>query len=243
MHYIYCYKNKINGHKYIGQTNNLKVRYSAHKSQAYNPNSKDYNCLFHQKIREYGLENFEFYVLEEIDKEDNEYVNEREQYWIQKENSLCRYGQGYNQNTGGVQYKKSLSLNDEDILQIKNLLKTTNISFTEIAEKFYTYRECIARINTGIYAFDNNENYPLRVTREWKEVAQDIKVKIADELINSNISQKELAKKYGVSTHLIANINQGNSNLQGNYTYPLRKLRKDATRANKYVEKANKENL
>lgn len=32
MHYIYCYKNKINGHKYIGQTNNLGVRYSAHKS-------------------------------------------------------------------------------------------------------------------------------------------------------------------------------------------------------------------
>ena len=27
MHYIYCYRNKINGHKYVGQTNNLGVRY------------------------------------------------------------------------------------------------------------------------------------------------------------------------------------------------------------------------
>ena len=51
MNYIYCYENKINHHRYIGQTNNLKVRYAAHKSQAYNPNSKDYNSLFHQKIR------------------------------------------------------------------------------------------------------------------------------------------------------------------------------------------------
>lgn len=115
MHYIYCYKNKINGHKYIGQTNNLGVRYAAHKSQAFNPNSKDYNCLFHQKIREYGLENFDFYVLEEIDSEDNEYIDYRECFWIQEENSWCRYGQGYNQNTGGSQFKKSLSISDEDI--------------------------------------------------------------------------------------------------------------------------------
>ena len=29
MNYIYCFENKINGHKYIGQTNDLKVRYNA----------------------------------------------------------------------------------------------------------------------------------------------------------------------------------------------------------------------
>ena len=74
MHYIYCYENKINHHKYVGQTNNLKVRYSAHESQSGNPNSKDYNCLFHKKIREYGLSNFDFYVLEEIDSDDGDYV-------------------------------------------------------------------------------------------------------------------------------------------------------------------------
>lgn len=50
MNFIYCYENKLNHHKYVGQTNNLKVRYSAHKSQAFNPNSKDYNCLFHKKF-------------------------------------------------------------------------------------------------------------------------------------------------------------------------------------------------
>ena len=26
MYYIYCYTNKINNHKYVGQTNNLKRR-------------------------------------------------------------------------------------------------------------------------------------------------------------------------------------------------------------------------
>lgn len=239
MHYIYCYRNKINGHKYVGQTNNLGVRYSAHKSQAYNLNSKDYNCLFHQKIREYGLENFEFYVLEEIDNDDSEYIDYREKFWIQEENSWCRDGMGYNQNTGGSQFKKSLSISDQDILEIKNLLKTTNMSFADIADKFSTYRECISRINTGKYAFDASEAYPIRITREWKEVTQDIKVDIANALLNTKMTQKDIAEKYGVSTHLVANINQGNSNLQGEYHYPLRKLRKDASRANKYVENAN----
>ena len=123
MHYIYCYRNKINGHKYIGQTNNLGVRYSAHKSQAYNPNSKDYNCLFHQKIREYGLDNFDFYTLEEIDCEDSEFIDYREQFWIQEENSWCRNGKGYNQTSGGKQFKKNLSISDEQIVEIKSLLK------------------------------------------------------------------------------------------------------------------------
>lgn len=239
MHYIYCYKNKINGHKYIGQTNNLGVRYSAHKSQAFNPNSKDYNCLFHQKIREYGLENFDFYVLEEIDSEDSEYIDYRECFWIQEENSWCRYGQGYNQNTGGTQFKKTLSISDEDIKQIKHQLKTTELSFNELANQFNTYRECIARINNGRYAFDPDETYPIRATRQWREVNQDYKVEIANALLNTKLTQKEIAKRYNVSEHLVANINQGNSNLQGDYTYPLRKLRADATRAKKYAANAN----
>ena len=239
MHYIYCYRNKINGHKYIGQTNNLGVRYSAHKSQAYNPNSKDYNCLFHQKIREYGLDNFDFYTLEEIDCEDSDCNDYREQVWIQEEKSWCRKGKGYNQNSGGKQFKKNLSISDEQIVEIKSLLKNTNIPFTEIADKFSTYRECIARINTGRYAFDPLEAYPIRITREWREITQDIKVDIANALLNTKMTQKDIAKKYGVSVHLVANVNQGNSNLKGDYHYPLRKLRADATRANKYVENAN----
>ena len=98
MNYIYCFENKINGHKYIGQTNDLKVRYNAHKSQAYNSNSKDYDCLFHKKIREYGLENFDFYVLEEIDdSKDEDYIDFAESFWIDKLKSWCRYGKGYNQ--------------------------------------------------------------------------------------------------------------------------------------------------
>lgn len=51
MYYIYCYKNKLNGHKYVGQTNNVQRRIKEHRSAAFNENSDDYNNLFHSKIR------------------------------------------------------------------------------------------------------------------------------------------------------------------------------------------------
>ena len=177
--------------------------------------------------------------MEEIDSDDSDFIDYREQFWIQEENSWCRGGQGYNQTSGGTQYKKSLSISDETIIAIKHLLKTTDISFNEIATRFNTYRECIARINTGKYAFDVNEAYPLRITREWHQIQNDVKIDIANALLNTKMTQKDIAKKYQVSVHLVANINQGNSNLQGDYVYPLRPLRADATRANKYVKKAN----
>lgn len=63
MNYIYCYTNKINGHKYVGQTNNIERRKREHLSDANNPNSKEYNYLFHKKLREYGEDNFIFSIL------------------------------------------------------------------------------------------------------------------------------------------------------------------------------------
>lgn len=32
MYYIYCYENKQNGHKYVGQTNNIERRKREHRS-------------------------------------------------------------------------------------------------------------------------------------------------------------------------------------------------------------------
>lgn len=242
MHYIYCYENKINHHKYVGQTNNLKVRYSAHDSQSHNINSKDYNCLFHKKIREYGLDNFDFYVLEEIsDDHDEDFVDFREVFWIEKLNTWCRYGCGYNETTGGKQFRKTISVDDMSIQKIKLLLKTTDIPFSQLAIQFNTYGECISRINTGRYAFDSKEKYPIRVTREWREISQEIKEQIAQDIINTKTPLKILAEQYGISEHTITMINQGQSNLEGAYTFPLRKTNKITNEQEEMILKLLKE--
>lgn len=71
---IYKITNKINNKIYIGQSNNIKRRKYEHSSIKHETNKglkKDYI--------KYGLENFEFQVLEECKLEE---LNEREKYWI-----------------------------------------------------------------------------------------------------------------------------------------------------------------
>lgn len=78
MYYIYCYTNKLNNHKYVGQTNNFKRRLREHKSCALNPKSSSYNDLIHQKMRQYGVDNFDVEILEILYTDDINIVNERE---------------------------------------------------------------------------------------------------------------------------------------------------------------------
>lgn len=49
MYYIYCYINKINNHKYVGQTNNYERRIREHRSCAFNKKASSYNDLIHKK--------------------------------------------------------------------------------------------------------------------------------------------------------------------------------------------------
>ena len=97
---IYKYQNTLNGRCYIGQSINLEQRRSAHKSSAFNEKSRDYNSQFHQAIRKYGLEYFDYEILEEISPADfsHELLNELEIYYIKKYDS---YHNGYNATPGG----------------------------------------------------------------------------------------------------------------------------------------------
>ena len=87
---IYKFINKINGKLYIGQSKNLNCRKKQHFKNAFNPNNRDYDCLFHRAIRKYGIDNFDFQILEECSIEE---LNDREIYWIEKYDS---YYKGYN---------------------------------------------------------------------------------------------------------------------------------------------------
>ena len=120
MYYIYCYTNNINGKKYIGQTNNLLRRKLEHKSAAFNKNSPEYNLLFHQKLRQYGLENFTIEILEQGENNKN-YIDEREIFWIKEKQSFVKEN-GYNLTTGGQNKNNKSCLENskinKDILEI-----------------------------------------------------------------------------------------------------------------------------
>ena len=90
---IYKITNKINGKCYIGQSIDIEARWKKHVSQLDN---KAYSrARLYQAFRKYGVEAFEFEILEECEREN---LNELEIAYIAKYRS---YQEGYNMTLGG----------------------------------------------------------------------------------------------------------------------------------------------
>ena len=108
LYVIYCHINKINGKRYIGQTNrNLQKRFG-HDGKSY-----IHSTLFYNAIKKYGWDNFEHIILEkDLTQEE---ANEREQYWITYYHTWIEDPQcwGYNLESGGSK-NKQLSQNTKD---------------------------------------------------------------------------------------------------------------------------------
>lgn len=223
MNYIYCYTNKLNGKKYVGQTNNIDRRKREHRSAANNPNNKDYNYLFHQKLREYGEENFIFSILEETTPDK---VNEAECFWIKEMHSHIQEN-GYNLTLGGDQPPSS-DIYGKDIEEIKGLIKN-GVSYIKISEKYGISIPHISAINHGIYYFNSNETYPLyKYYKNESEVAL-----IKDQLKNTSIPMTELATQTGMAYSTIKKINNGSLHHDDQEIYPLRSKNSATQRAEK----------
>lgn len=94
--YIYSITNLLNGHMYIGKTNDLKRRWNQHKS------GHGGTTILSKAISKYGLENFLFDTIAEIpfesSEELNNVLNQLEIYYIKLYGTLK---DGYNATYGG----------------------------------------------------------------------------------------------------------------------------------------------
>ena len=116
---IYCYTNKVNGKKYVGQTVDFLKRYKEHINDSYNMNKKcGYNLPFHCAIRKYGIENFEIEILKENLK-DYEEMDYWERYYIAEFDLLVKNGKGYNLSDGGGNGNNFAGKTEEEIKEIR----------------------------------------------------------------------------------------------------------------------------
>ena len=76
---IYSITNVINGKRYIGQSTNIKKRWQRHINDSKNPKTRGYEYPLCRAIRKYGLDYFDFQILENCSKDQ---LDEREKYWI-----------------------------------------------------------------------------------------------------------------------------------------------------------------
>lgn len=232
MYYIYCYTNLTNQHKYVGQTNNLQRRIREHRSCAFNDKASSYNDLIHQKIREYGENNFEISILEKLYTEDINEADEREIYWIKKLETHRSLGKGYNSTWGGHSPEnRSQVLTKEQIQDVKQDLKD-KIPFIDIENKYHISAPFISAINHGTYFYDEKEEYPLcKYYKDDKGYDE-----LIDLLLNSTYSLAKIAEILGLGYSTVKKINAGTMR-KGLYpTYPIRKKSIYEQRADKIKE-------
>lgn len=87
---IYAIKNKINNKHYVGQSENIMVRWKDHKQKL--KSNKHANKYLQHSWNKYGKHNFEFIILEETLFK---LLNEKEIFWCNKLESYY-YQNGYN---------------------------------------------------------------------------------------------------------------------------------------------------
>ena len=97
---IYLARNKVNDKVYVGQTiSSLRRRRNGHIHAALQGSS----LYFHRALRKYGIENFEWSVLEVIPDATQEALNDREVNYIAEYQSNQPM-RGYNMTKGGDAY-------------------------------------------------------------------------------------------------------------------------------------------
>ena len=90
---IYLIINKINGHKYVGQTSQgMNKRWAQHIQEAMRMSPYP----LHKAMRKHGNHNF---TIKELEECDTKLLNEREEYYIQKFNTF-NSSEGYNATAG-----------------------------------------------------------------------------------------------------------------------------------------------
>lgn len=160
---IYCFTNKINGKKYIGQSINIENRRLSHINDSKNSNCPNYNNKFYRAIRKHGIDNFEFEIIDSNDKYSRKELNILEQYYIEYYDS---FNNGYNSTKGGdcMPSDKPKILSIQEVEDIKNLISNSEKSFSDIANMYKVSNSLICGINNGkIWRMVGEwNNYPLR---------------------------------------------------------------------------------
>ena len=213
---IYIITNDINDKVYIGQSVNANNRFLQHKSEAILQSN---NMLIHKAMRKYGIEHFSCTILEEqIDNYD-----ERECYWIEKYQSvqpngynICIGGKG----TGAGIFHASAKIKDIDtLMNIYDLIKNTNITFSIIANQFNISEAQISGINNGIYYYNNEFIYPLRPKKYSDEKVKQLTYALKYEL---DKTLKDIAKEYEIDASQLSEINTGKIYYREYINYPIR---------------------
>lgn len=143
---IYKITNQETGKAYIGQSICIEHRWKTHIQSAKNPNNKDYNSEFYTDIRNMGVNNFCFDILEECQVTD---LDKKEIYYI---SIFDTYKNGYNRTHGGS------GQNYEDVIKTRELWDK-GYSSAEITNELKICRETVRKYLQDYKNYSTKESY------------------------------------------------------------------------------------
>jgi len=158
MFYVYLILNLINGTLYVGKSCKPIARFNKHINVAININksigARNQAYPIHHAINKYGVDNFIFKIVEELNNENDSLLLEIKWISFLKENGYILYnitdGGDNPPHTLGEDNHKSI-LNNQEVMEIKFLLFKGR-SQSVIAKQFNVSRNTIASIS-------NNDNW------------------------------------------------------------------------------------
>lgn len=216
MSIIYCYTNILNGKKYVGQTINPEQRKQAHKSEAFNEKAPQYNSPFHRAIRKYGLENFNYEILAEV--ENPKELDDLEIYYIKFFNTQIHNGYNIKPGGEGGSYPCSPEAK-EKLMWNHGMLSEEEVIFLR---KAYAEKKSPSKIYNELYKDKMHYNSFLNIWtgQRYKTVMPEVftqkkrHTKLTEEIVKNirldreinKISYDLLAKKYNISKSTIADI-------------------------------------
>ena len=180
---IYKITNDVNEKIYIGQTiKTVKKRWQQHICNS----SKEYfsQIVLYKAMNKYGIEHFK---IEEIEEVENEFLDEREKYWIKYYDS---YNHGYNSTIGG----RETALYDLDEQQVINdyyQLKTARKVALKYGVDHNTIDNILNKNNVERFSQRKYNGQKIRASKENVILHFDSIVDCAEYLIQHNITQSK----------------------------------------------------
>lgn len=154
---IYCYVNKINGKRYVGQAKKLKRRHLEHTKKVNNRYPID------KALKKYGLDNFILIVLKEQIKTLCT-LNLYECYYIKKFNTLVKNKKGYNLANGGHNGNTWAGKTQEEFNEFKQVISKLNKGRERPQHTIESQRIKITGKGNGFYGKTHTEETKKKIS-------------------------------------------------------------------------------
>jgi|LakMenEpi03Aug12_release.lakeMendotaPanAssembly.Ray.scaffolds.fasta_scaffold00065_149 group I intron endonuclease len=204
--------NKINGKQYIGYTTKtLEERKKAHLCKANSPSNKHYFYLFKQAIRKYGIDNFDWEVLETCNSIKE--CCDKEIYYINNHNTISP--NGYNLTEGGnggipseetkLKISKSLKTYWHNNKNLNNMVKATTENRSAWAKKSWQIKKQKGYVRPS-YTHKEDSKNKMSLTKNELNKIKWFNVYTLETL---ELSLTDMSKKTGLSIGAFNHLKQG----------------------------------